>query len=81
MRPPFISPAPMGRARTSGRADPGMSGAPVLQVTIPVTLAHHEVGQAMARIETSRALLEHRATGTAPDGIQHVQLPGRSVGV
>ncbi|AZV37889.1 hypothetical protein [Komagataeibacter xylinus] len=80
-RPAFISPAPMVRARTPGSADQAMAGAPIVQVTIPVTLDQHNVGQAFARIETSRALIEHRATGTAPDGIQHVQLPGRSVGI
>ncbi|MGY6770160.1 hypothetical protein [Komagataeibacter sp. NFXK3] len=58
-----------------------MSAAPIIQVTIPVTLDQHNVGQAVARMETGRALLEHRATGTAPDGMQHVQLPGRSVGI
>ncbi|WP_167400904.1 hypothetical protein ACM0P6_02135 [Komagataeibacter sucrofermentans] len=58
-----------------------MPGAPIIQLTIPVTLDQHNVGQAVAHIETSRALLEHRATGTAPDGIQHVQLPGRSMGI
>ncbi|QHC36425.1 hypothetical protein [Komagataeibacter xylinus] len=71
----------MIRTRNPGSTGPTLSGAPIVQVTIPVTLDQHNVGQAVAHIETSRALLEHRSTGTAPDGIQHVQLPGRSVGI
>ncbi|WP_041247098.1 hypothetical protein [Komagataeibacter medellinensis] len=77
-RPPFISPRPPGGGQAAAVAP--QAGGPVIQVTIPLTLDHHILGQAMARIDTSRALHEHRATGTAPDGLRHTQLPGRSIG-
>lgn len=81
-RPPFISPRPPGGGQVAAVAPQagGAGGGPVIQVTIPLTLDHHVLGQAMARIDTSRALHEHRATGTAPDGLRHTQLPGRSIG-
>ncbi|GBQ79226.1 hypothetical protein AA0521_3389 [Komagataeibacter intermedius NRIC 0521] len=52
-----------------------------MQVTIPVTLDHQAVGQAMARIDTAAARHELRATGTAPDVIRYAQMPGRAVGI
>ena len=82
-RPPFIAPA-VPVARREGDAAPMAARnipPPAIQVTIPVTLDHHVLGQAVARIDTSRARHEHRATGTAPDGVRHAQLPGRSIGL
>ncbi|WP_282759888.1 hypothetical protein [Komagataeibacter saccharivorans] len=82
-RPPFIAPA-VPVARREGDAAPVAARnipPPAIQVTIPVTLDHHVLGQAVARIDTSRARHEHRATGTAPDGVRHAQLPGRSIGL
>ncbi|MBE7728851.1 hypothetical protein [Komagataeibacter sp. FXV3] len=83
-RPPFISPGPV--ERTGARASSPHTGQPgdrppVLQVTIPVTLDHQAVGQAMARIDTAAARHELRATGTAPDVIRYPQMPGRAVGI
>ncbi|PYD81384.1 hypothetical protein CFR80_12015 [Komagataeibacter oboediens] len=79
-RPPFINPAPVERA---GSIPPVPRGdrPPVVQVTIPVTLDHQAVGQAMARIDTAAARHELRATGTAPDVIRYPQMPGRAVGI
>ncbi|WP_209426769.1 hypothetical protein, partial [Komagataeibacter intermedius] len=79
-RPPFINPAPMER---TGSVPPAPCGdrPPVVQVTIPVTLDHQAVGQAMARIDTAAARHELRATGTAPDVIRYAQMPGRAVGI
>ncbi|MFT8790776.1 hypothetical protein, partial [Komagataeibacter saccharivorans] len=82
-RPPFIAPA-VPVARREGDVAPMAARnipPPAIQVTIPVTLDHHVLGQAVARIDTSRARHEHRATGTAPDGVRHAQLPGRSIGL
>ncbi|MDT8871932.1 hypothetical protein RAA17_14370 [Komagataeibacter rhaeticus] len=81
-RPPFISPPPPGGGHAAPAAPQagGAGNGPVVQVTIPLTLDRHVLGQAMARIDTSRALHEHRATGTAPDTLRHAQLPGRSIG-
>lgn len=81
-RPPFISPQPPGGGHAAPAAPQagGAGNGPVVQVTIPLTLDRHVLGQAMARIDTSRALHEHRATGTAPDTLRHAQLPGRSIG-
>ncbi|NVN38488.1 hypothetical protein [Komagataeibacter swingsii] len=83
-RPPFISPGPM--ERTGGPASSAPAGRrddrpPVMQVTIPVTLDHQAVGQAMVRIDTAAARHELRATGTAPDVIRYPQMPGHAVGV
>ncbi|KON63810.1 hypothetical protein KOEU_27170 [Komagataeibacter europaeus] len=83
-RPPFISPGPIERTAASApsRRDGGRGDRlPVMQVTIPVTLDHQAVGQAMARIDTAAARHELRATGTAPDVIRYPQMPGRAVGV
>ncbi|WP_395371200.1 hypothetical protein [Komagataeibacter diospyri] len=83
-RPPFISQGPMERAGGLPSSIPDgrrSDRLPVMQVTIPVTLDHQTVGQAMARVETAAARHELRATGTAPDVIRYPQMPGRAVGV
>ncbi|GAB6968552.1 hypothetical protein JCM25156A_25900 [Komagataeibacter kakiaceti JCM 25156] len=80
-RPSFISPVPVVHPDTTGRGGKERgSPAPMVQVTIPLKLDHHVLGQAVARIDTNRALHEHRATGTAADVMQYPQMPGRSIG-
>lgn len=80
-RPAFISPPPQARPDMPGHGGGAPGGpAPVVQVTIPLRLDHHVLGQAVARIDTNQALHAQRASGTAPDVMQYPQVPGRSIG-